>query len=31
MKTKKQVALATIGVALAFMFGCNSDSKQDVY
>lgn len=31
MKTKKQIALATIGVALAFMFGCNSDSKQDVY
>jgi len=31
MKPKKQIALATIGVALAFMFGCNSDSKQEVY
>jgi ribose transport system substrate-binding protein len=31
MKTTKQIALATVGVALAFMFGCNSDSKQDVY
>ena len=31
MKTTKQIALAMVGVALAFMFGCNSDSKQDVY
>jgi ribose transport system substrate-binding protein len=31
MKTKQQIAVATVGVALAFMFGCNSDSKQDVY
>jgi ribose transport system substrate-binding protein len=31
MKTTKQIALATLGVALAFMFGCNSDAKQDVY
>ena len=31
MKTTRQIALATLGVALAFVFGCNSDSKQDVY
>jgi ribose transport system substrate-binding protein len=31
MKTTRRIALATVGVALAFMFGCNSDSKQDVY
>jgi len=33
MKTTRQIALATFGVvALAFMFGCSSDtSKQDVY
>ena len=31
MKTTRQIALATVGVALAFVFGCNSDSKQDVY
>lgn len=31
MKTTRQIALATVGVALTFMFGCNSDSKQDVY
>jgi ribose transport system substrate-binding protein len=32
MKTTRHIALATVGVALAFMFGCNSDkSNQDVY
>ena len=31
MKTTRQIALATVGVALTFMFGCNSDSKQEVY
>jgi len=31
MKTTKQIVLATAATALAFMFGCNSDSKQDVY
>ena len=31
MKTTRQIALATVGVALAFMFGCNSDSNQTVY
>ena len=32
MKTKRQIALATVGVALAFTFGCSTtDSKQDVY
>jgi len=31
MKTTRRIALATVGVALAFMFGCTSDSKQDVY
>jgi ribose transport system substrate-binding protein len=31
MKTTRQIALAAIGVALAFMFGCTTDSKQDVY
>src|SRR5215469_8373080 len=31
MKTTRQIALATVGVALAFMFGCTSDSKQEVY
>lgn len=32
MKSTRHIALATVGVALAFMFGCNSDnSKQDVY
>ena len=31
MKTMRQIALATVGVALAFTFGCTTDSKQDVY
>src|SRR5947209_1610138 len=31
MKTTKQIVLATAATAMAFMFGCNSDSKQDVY
>ena len=31
MRTTRQIALAAIGVALAFIFGCTSDSKQDVY
>lgn len=31
MKTKRQIALATAAVALAFVFGCSSDSKQEVY
>jgi len=31
MKTTKQIVLATAATALAFMFVCNSDSKQDVY
>ncbi len=31
MKTTRQIALATVGVALAFMFGCNSDSDKPVF
>jgi ribose transport system substrate-binding protein len=31
MKTTRRIALATVGVALTFMFGCNSESKQEVY
>jgi ribose transport system substrate-binding protein len=31
MKTTRRIALATVGVGLAFMFGCGTDSKQEVY
>ncbi len=31
MRTTRQIAWATVGVALAFMFVCSTDSKQDVY
>ena len=31
MTTTRQIAWATVGVALAFMFGCNSDSNSQVY
>ena len=31
MKTTRRIAWATAGVALAFLFGCNSDSNQKVY
>jgi len=31
MKTTRQIALATVGIALAFVFGCSTDSKKEVY
>ena len=31
MKTTRQIALATTGVVLAFIFGCGPDSKQEVF
>jgi ribose transport system substrate-binding protein len=31
MKTTTQIALAVVGVAVAFTFGCGTDSRQEVY